>query len=285
MNIIIGKNSGFCAGVKYTITKAKEELAKSKNGIDCLGEIIHNKQVVDDLEKSGLRIINSIEEARNKVIIRAHGTTKDVYEYAKEHNIELIDLTCPKIINIHNQVERFSNNGYFIFLFGVKGHPETIGTYSFCKENSYLLENLDDIPPAINKLKASNLKNILIISQTTFSLSLFEKMSELITDKLKPNFNIIVEKSICNATSLRQKETAEISAKSDLMIIIGGKNSSNTKKLYEVSKENCKNVVSIQTKDELNLDLVKQFENIGIMAGASTPDYIIQDVVDLCSNI
>ena len=174
MNIVIGKNSGFCAGVKHTIIKAKANLAESKNGIDCLGDIIHNKQVIEDLKKSGLRIIDNIEDAKEKVIIRAHGSTKDAYIYAKEHNIELIDLTCPNVTKIHDKVEKFSQNKYFVFLFGVKNHPETIGTHSFCNENSYVLEEISDISPAIDKLKASNLENILIISQTTFRLSLFE---------------------------------------------------------------------------------------------------------------
>lgn len=285
MNIIVGKNSGFCAGVKHTITKAKEELSKSENGIDCLGEIIHNKQVVNDLEKLGLRIINRIEDAKEKAIIRAHGASKNVYDYSKKHNIELIDLTCPNVIKIHNQVESLSKSGYFIFLFGVKDHPETIGTYSFCGKNSYILEEIDDIPPALNSLKASNLKQVLIISQTTFSLNLFEKMSKMILDELGNDFNVQVEKSICNATDMRQKEAFEISSKVQLMIIVGGKNSSNTKKLYEVSKGNCKNVLSIQTKDGLDIDFVKQFENVGVIAGASTPDYVIQDVINALSTL
>lgn len=285
MNIIVGKNSGFCAGVKHTITKAKEELSKSENGIDCLGEIIHNEQVVNDLEELGLRIINKIEDAKGKVIIRAHGIAKDVYDHSKKHNIELIDLTCPNVVKIHNQVEKLSKSGYFIFLFGVKNHPETIGTYSFCGKNSYILEGIDDISPALNSLKTSNLNNVLIISQTTFSLNLFEKMTKMVLDELGNNFNVQVEKSICNATDLRQKEAFEISSKVQLMIIIGGKNSSNTKKLYEVSKENCKNVLSIQTKDDLDINFVKQFENVGVIAGASTPDYIIQDVINTLSKL
>ena len=177
MNILIGKNSGFCAGVKYTITKAEEELAKNPNGIDCLGEIIHNKQVVDKLEKRGLRTINSIKEANDKVLIRAHGITKEIYEYANNHDIKLIDLTCPNVLQIHRQIEEFSNNNYFILLFGVKNHPETIGNYSFCGSNSFLLDSLDDVPIALDKVKSSQLNDVLIISQTTFSVSLFDKMT------------------------------------------------------------------------------------------------------------
>ena len=279
MNIILGKTSGFCAGVKYTITKAEEELNKS-NGetIDCLGEIIHNKQVVDSLENKGLRTINSIDDANAKVIIRAHGISKKVYEIAKERNIELIDLTCPKVLKIHKQAQEYSNKNYFIFLIGIKDHPETIGTYSFCGNNSYIIESTNDVENAISAFKASNLKDLLVICQTTYSVKLFDEIVDNITHLLGNSCNIHIEKSICNATSLRQAETKEISSKVDLMIIIGGKNSSNTKKLYDVASNNCKNVLHIQTKDELDLNFVKSFENIGIMAGASTPSYIVEDV-------
>lgn len=278
MNIIVGKNSGFCAGVKYTINKTEEILDNTNSSVDCLGEIIHNQQVVDSLERKGLRIINSIDEAKNKVIIRAHGISKDVYERAKILKIDVFDLTCPKVLKIHKQVEEFANNNFFIFLFGVKDHPETIGTFSFCGSNSYLIETKEDIHGAINSLVSSGLKNLLIISQTTFSLSLFDEMVSSIEKNLDSSYNIHVEKSICNATSLRQIETKEMASKVDLMIIVGGKNSSNTKKLYEVALNGCKNVLHIQTKDDLDLPFVKSFENIGIMAGASTPDYIVDDI-------
>ena len=284
MNVIVGKNGGFCAGVKYTITKAEEELEKSHGKIDCLGEIIHNKQVIDTLEKKGLNIIDDIKDAKTKVILRSHGVSKEIYDYAKEHKIQLIDLTCPNVSKIHKQVDEFSKRNYFIFLFGIKNHPETIGTYSFCGQNSYIIEKEDDIIPAINKLKTSNLKNVLIISQTTFSTSLFEELKNIILNSLVVNFNIHIEKSICNATDLRQNEAFEISSKVQLMIIIGGKNSSNTQKLYEISKKNCRNVLYIQTKSDLNLDYIKKFENIGIIAGASTPSSIINEITEFCIN-
>lgn len=220
-----------------------------------------------------------------KTIIRAHGVSADVYEYAKSHNIELVDLTCPKVSKIHSQVQDFANKDYFIFLFGVKNHPETIGTFSFCGKNSFLIESSSDIETGISALYTSNLKNVLIISQTTFSVSLFEDMKNTIIKKLEPDFNIHIENSICNATSLRQLEAKELSSKSDLMIIIGGKNSSNTKKLYEVSKENCENVLKIETKEDLDKEFIKNFQNIGIIAGASTPSDIIDNVLEFLKSI
>ncbi len=280
MNIIIGKNSGFCTGVKISVSKAEDELSKSDTQVFCLGELIHNKQVIKNLESKGLKTINSIHEAKDKVIIRAHGASQEVYEIAKEKNIELIDLTCPKVLRIHKQVQSFSKDNYFIFLFGVNNHPETIGTFSFCGENSFLLESLTDIDNAINAFHDSGLNDLLIISQTTFSLNLFEEMCSVILSDLGNYYNIYIEKSICNATATRQLETKELSKSVDLMIIIGGKNSSNTKKLYDTALENCSNAIHIETKSDLDLDFVKSFENIGIMAGASTPEYIVNDVFD-----
>ena len=163
MKVIVGKNSGFCAGVKYSISRAEEELQKNNGSLDCLGEIIHNSQVISSLEDKGLRTINSIDEAKNKVLLRAHGVSKDIYDFANDKNIELIDLTCPKVLRIHKIVDSFSKDGYFIFLFGIKDHPETIGTISFCGNNSYIIENEDDVQIALSKLFESKIKKLLIM--------------------------------------------------------------------------------------------------------------------------
>ena len=285
MEVIVGKNCGFCSGVRYSISKAEEELKKNNGNLDCLGELIHNKQVVSSLEERGLRIINSIDDAKNKVVIRAHGVTKETYSLAKEKNIKLIDLTCPKVLKIHKTVASFSENNYFIFLFGIKNHPETIGTISFCGDNSYIIENEDDIQSAINNLFETKIKKVLIISQTTFSVSLFNEFVKIISETLDSSYDIHIERSICDATNLRQQETEEIASVVDLMIIIGGKNSSNTKKLYEISIKKCKNVLFIQSKDDLDVNYLKNFNKIGIMAGASTPGYIIEEIYNLCSNL
>lgn len=189
------------------------------------------------------------------------------------------------MLKIHKQVQKYAEKDYFIFLLGIKNHPETIGTYSFCGNSSYIIETLDETLTAINKFQNSGLKNALIISQTTFSVSLFNEITKLLLEKLGTDFNMEIEKSICNATNLRQEEAFEISSKSDLMIIIGGKNSSNTKKLFEVSSKNCKNVIHIETKDELDLNMIKKFETIGIIAGASTPQKLINEVYEKVKSI
>lgn len=283
MEIILGKSSGFCFGVKNAIDGAEKALKENKN-IYCLGEIIHNEEVIKDLESKGLITVNDIENVKDSAIIRAHGVPKNVYETAKLKNIKLLDYTCPFVLKIHEIVEKYSKNDYFIFLIGIKTHPETIGSISFCGDNSCLIESLEDIDSAINNFKLSGLKNLLIISQTTFSLSLFENIVSDIKEKVPSYTNLEIKNTICNTTSIRQKEAEEISRKVDLMIVIGGKHSSNTKKLYEVAEKNCKNSLLIQTKDDLNHEFLEGFDKIGIIAGASTPQNIIEDIVLFCKN-
>lgn len=283
MEVILGKTSGFCFGVKHAIDGAETEL-KNNNKVYCLGEIIHNEEVIKDLESKGLEIIDNINDAFDKVIIRAHGVPKEVYEIGKKRNIEILDYTCPFVLKIHDTVVEYAKNNYFIFLLGIKNHPETIGTISFCGNNSYLIENLDDISNALDTFNNSGLQKLLIISQTTFSVSLFENIVNNIQSCLSSKVNLVIKNTICNTTSIRQKETEKISKDVDLMIVIGGKNSSNTKKLYEISQKNCKNVLLIQTKKDLKPEHFHGVNKVGIMAGASTPQSIIEDVVYFCKN-
>lgn len=271
MEIIIGKTSGFCAGVRNTVIKAEKELEQSKEKIYCLGEIVHNKQVIEKLENKGMQTIENIKESNGKTIIRAHGIAKEVYEEAKRMGIELIDLTCPKVLQIHNIVEEYANKDYFIILVGVEGHPETVGTLSFCGKNSFLVKDENDIQEAIERI---NKDKVLIIAQTTYNLKKFEEISEKIKNISKSEIEII--NTICQATKLRQEETEKISKEVELMIIVGGKNSSNTKKLYEIAKANCKNVLKVEKVQEINLESIKKFNKIGIMAGASTPKESIE---------
>ena len=168
-----------------------------------------------------------------------------------------------------------------MLLCGSKKHPENIGTISYCKDNSYIVEKEDDALKALEQLEKIEIKKLLLISQTTYSLEKFYIIEEIIKNELPKDIELVVKNTICKATELRQKETEEISKKVDSMIIIGGKNSSNTKKLYEIALENCKNTICIETKDELEKELYKDSETIGIMAGASTPQKSIDEVVNV----
>ena len=222
MEIIIGKTAVFCAGVMNAVTKAEKELQHIKNNekIYCLGEIVHNKQVIEKLEEKGLQTVESIEQAKEKAIIRAHGIQKETYEKAEQLNIKLIDLTCPKVLKIHNQVEEYSKQGYYIILIGVEGHPEAIETISFCGKNSYLLTNEDKIPEMIKNIENSKVKKIIIVAQTTYNLKKFEQMAKEIEEKLKDKCKIIIQNTICHATRIRQEETEKISKEVECMIII-----------------------------------------------------------------
>lgn len=287
MNIIVGKTSGFCYGVKRTVNGSLEEIKnKGNKNIYCLGELVHNKQVITDLEQKGIKLINNIDEIENnnsKVIIRAHGVEKKIYDLAKNKGIELIDYTCPNVLRIHKIAEEYEKNGYYILLTGTKNHPEIIGTMSYCGNNFDLIEKEEDINKAINKFNKTNIKKLLLISQTTYSIKKFKNIEKLVKENISEDINLVIKNTICLATEQRQAEAKELSAKVDMMIIIGGKNSSNTKKLYEVALESCKNTICIETKSELENIEFTDVQKIGIMAGASTPPESIEEVVNLLS--
>ena len=284
MKIIIGKTSGFCAGVLNAVTKTEKELDKENGKIYCLGELVHNRQVVEKLEAKGLETIENIEQAQRKAIIRAHGVPKKVYENAKKRGIELVDLTCPKVLQIHNIAKEYVQKGHYIILIGVENHPEVIGTISFCGKNSYLVRDKEDIANAVKKVNESQINKILIIAQTTYSLKKFEEIVKELEQELKDKCQIEVKNTICSATRLRQEETEKISKEVETMIIVGGKNSSNTKKLYDIAKTNCENTISVETVEELNIKDMKKYKKIGIMAGASTPNESVAKIKNVLTN-
>lgn len=273
MEIIIGKNAGFCYGVKRAVDGAKEECMKHTE-IYCLGDIVHNQHVIKDLKDKGVKFIESIDEAKGKTIIRAHGVSKEIYEKAKKMNIELIDLTCPSVLEVHRIADIYSKKGYYILLTGKENHPEVIGIESYCRNKYKIIKDKEDVFNNLEYIK--NEKNILLISQTTFNSKKFDEIADVLKNNIKNNLEI--KKTICPSTEIRQKETEQIAKNVDLMIIIGDKKSSNTKKLYEISCDCCKNVVFIENADELNTEIIKGIQKIGIMAGASTPNEQIEIV-------
>ena len=276
MNIIIGKTSGFCNGVENTVKRAEDALSKEK--VYCLGEIVHNERVINDLENKGMITISNIDESPNnsKVIIRAHGELKETYDKAKEKNIEIIDLTCGKIKAIRVKISKKVGNHYIIII-GKKNHPESLGVLSFSGNNSNIIEDKEDVKEVITNFNKTNLDKIYIVSQTTFNSDKFDELVNLI--KESTNKEIEVDKTICDATSKRQNETRELSKTVDTMIIVGGKKSSNTKELEIIAKEHCDNVILIQDKEDLKDNNIVG-ENIGIMAGASTPTIVVEEIIN-----
>lgn len=310
MEIIIGKTSGFCYGVKNAVEQTRKQLKEyltedkaSQEIIYCLGELVHNRQVIENLEKQGMQVIEKLEDIPEpqgkKVIIRAHGVPKQIYEKAKELGISLIDLSCPNVLAIHKIAQNYKKQDFYLLYVGEKTHPESIGTVSFCGENVSIIENLEQVEEAIQKLAQSGKKHLLLFAQTTFSLEKFEKIVENVQNRLKQKeleekenensqIEVVVKNTICNATKLRQEETEKIAKQVDAMIIIGGKNSANTKKLFDIACTYCKKAYGIESKKELleeDVEQLKVCKTIGIMAGASTPQESVEEVVGLLESL
>lgn len=283
MEIVIGKTAGFCAGVNYAVKMAEENIKNEK--IYCLGELVHNGQVINKLEKKGMITVDNIEKVPNnsKVIFRAHGEPEIIYKKAKEKGLEIIDLTCGRVKLIHDKVQKEKDKS-FIIIVGKAKHPEVIGIKGFAGENSYIIENEDDILDSYMKYEKNKTGRVFVVSQTTFSSEKFDKLRK----EIETNFieaDVIVDKTICDATEKRQKETREIAKDFHTMIIIGGKNSSNTRELVNVAKEECENVYSIETAEELKKIDFSNIDKVGIMAGASTPKESITEIEEFLKGV
>ena len=284
MNIVVGKLAGVCGGVINSVSKTDKLL---EDGIKtyCLGELVHNKQVVDKLKDKGLAFIDTLEEVEDgsRVIIRAHGVTKETYELAKKKKLDIIDLTCPNVLRIHEKAIKLVEEDFFIVLIAQKDHPEAIGTISFCGKDSVILEDKNGISEVVRLFKNSSKNKVAVISQTTYSMLKFDELVEELKNQLN-DYEINIDNTICSATELRQKETSKLATEVDAMIIIGGKNSSNTKKLYDIASSKCKNTYIVETIDDLKEDM-SIFDIVGVMAGASTPKESIDEVVDYLKSV
>lgn len=278
MEVLVGKNAGFCGGVKLAVQKTDEAVSNGSN-IYCLGDVVHNKQVIERLELKGLKIVYDINDVPNgaTMIIRAHGEGKKIYEIAKQKNIEIIDTTCGNVKVIHNKIEKASKDS-FIIIIGEKGHPEVLSDVGFVQEeNCFVIQDEDDILDAYMKFEESGFSKVYVLSQTTFSMQKFD----LLEKEIYTNFveaDVVVDKTICNATETRQNECKDLAKKVNCMVVIGGKSSANTRKLVEIAEENCPKVYFIQTVENLKGESFEGVQKVGIIAGASTPDDIIQEV-------
>ncbi|MBR4719208.1 MAG: 4-hydroxy-3-methylbut-2-enyl diphosphate reductase [Lachnospiraceae bacterium] len=274
MNVIVAESSGFCFGVKRAVDSVYEQLKKGGK-IYTFGPIIHNEQVVDELEKRGVQVIRSADELRNinegTVIIRSHGVTKEISDILKEQKVDVIDATCPFVKKIHRIVEKESKEGKYIVVIGSRQHPEVEGIVSRVDGDVAVIENEDEAA-AFTTLPE---REICVVSQTTFNNNKFKELVEIFNKK---GYHVTVANTICNATEERQTEARRIASSVDAMIVIGGAGSSNTQKLYEICKRECDNTQYIQTLDDLVLTSIESIKSVGITAGASTPKKIIQEV-------
>ena len=281
MNITVAKSAGFCFGVKRAVNKVYEQADIKKGPIYTYGPIIHNEEVVKDLEEKGVKVLDNLEtltdaqkQEKGTVIIRSHGVSKEVYEKLEHAGFEIEDATCPFVLKIHQIVEEFSNDGYEIVIIGSSLHPEVEGIRGWCDPKHTTV--IADYEEAQN-YKPKSGKKVCIVAQTTFNYKKFQELVEIIREKGYIR-DIRVLNTICNATEERQNEAASLAETSDLMIVIGGRSSSNTQKLYEICKEECANTYYIQTQEDLHLDTSGHIDNVGITAGASTPKKIIEEV-------
>ncbi len=275
MQVTVAKTAGFCFGVRRAMEKVYEQIGKTVLPIYTYGPIIHNAEVVKDLQAKGVKVLGSREELcalkEGVVIIRSHGVGRDIYELLEKKGVEVVDATCPYVKKIHKIVREQCENGRQVLIVGNKDHPEVVGIRGWGDDETSVIESLSDF----EKMGISEGRRLCFVAQTTFNYNKFQDLVEKIS---KTRYDIIVLNTICNATQDRQIEAKEIASKVDAMIVIGDKESSNTRKLYEICREECRNTCYIQTLDDLNPACIMSACNVGITAGASTPNIIIEEV-------
>ena len=275
MEVIVAKTAGFCFGVKRAVEKVYEQIGKTEKPIYTYGPIIHNEEVVKDLRKKGVEVIDSLEELKAArdcvVVIRSHGVGKDVYQILEENGAEIVDATCPYVKKIHRIVEEQSKAGRQVLIVGDAAHPEVQGIRGWGDSGTKVIENEQDFLD----LQLPEGSRLCIVAQTTFNYNKFQDLVEKIS---KTRYDILVLNTICNATQERQVEAKKIASSVDVMLVIGGKHSSNTQKLYEICQEECRNTYYLQTLGDLNPECIGSVSSVGITAGASTPNNIIEEV-------
>ena len=281
MEVKVAKTAGCCFGVQRAVDKVYELIDSCQDRLFTLGPIIHNEEVVNDLEKKGVRVASE-EELKtlpegSTVVIRSHGVGKKVYDQLEECGLSYVDVTCPFVLKIHRIVEKESKAGSHIVIIGDPDHPEVVGICGWCIGSYTVIRTkqdaLDFVPPES--------KNVCIVSQTTFNYNKFKDLVEILREKRYDNtvLNILnILNTICNATEERQREAKSIAGEVDTMLVVGGRHSSNTQKLFEICKKECENTYYIQTPVDLDSDMFQCSSYVGITAGASTPKKIIEEV-------
>lgn len=274
MEIKIAKESGFCFGVKKAVECAETMLADHPGEtVYCLGELIHNPLVIADLESKGLICVDSIEDIPDEaiLIIRAHGEPEETYKRAKEKKIKLFDSTCSCVRSIQKKARDYAAQGYTVFLVGKASHPEIVGIKGWVNEGEVIVVK--------NTEEATTLKHFeksVVLAQTTLQNDQFMEVVQVLKEKTD---SLIVENTICAATTKRQEEAEELSKICDTVLVLGSKKSSNTQKIYEICKKNCQNVQVLENSDERILEKFSTGGIIGIMTGASTPSWMMMEVV------
>lgn len=272
MKIIKAETAGFCFGVRRAVDYVYESIEKNKGEkIYTLGPIIHNPQVVDDLAGKGVRVLDDIDSIDDGlVIIRSHGAGPEIYKKIKDKGLKFIDATCPYVARVHKKVNDYYRQGYQIIIIGEADHPEVIGTNGWCDNTAIIVNDIE----AVRRLP--HLDKVCVVAQTTLNRSKWDTILEALMTKA----NVLqIFNTICYATSQRQEEARQIARFSTVVLVIGGKNSSNTRKLYEICRQFCARTFLIESADEIDNIFIKPDDIVGITAGASTPDGIIEEVI------
>ncbi len=277
--ITIAKSAGFCPGVKNAIERVLQLSEKGKKPVYTVGPLIHNKQVTQMLEKKDIFTINNLNEATDKngvLVIRAHGITPEFQKQVFDMGLEVVDCTCPLVKRAHTIIDEFAKKGYYTVIIGDAEHAEVIGLLGYTQGKGIVVADAEEA----KKLPAYDKVNV--VAQTTQKEQTFFDASEVIKQKAKV---CQVSNTICNPTKQRQKETLELAKNADLVIVVGGKHSANTARLAKLCGELCKKVLHVETAEEVQKEILEDAKNILITAGASTPDWVIQEVAKKAENI
>ncbi|MBR5223628.1 MAG: bifunctional 4-hydroxy-3-methylbut-2-enyl diphosphate reductase/30S ribosomal protein S1 [Clostridia bacterium] len=281
MNVTLAKTAGFCFGVNRAVNTVYDLLQKGER-VCTLGPIIHNPQLVDELSQKGVRIVNSPDEAKSgeTLVIRSHGVEKSVIDYCTQNGIKFVDATCTFVSKIHKIVYEKSRDGYVVIIAGDINHQEVKGIVGHSVANTFVVQDDLELEDLLRKNGNFAEKNLILVSQTTFNKKVWQKIEKNLK---KVCTNAEIFDTICNATAMRQQEAFELSKLNDAVVVIGGKGSSNTAKLFDVCKANCSNTYWVETADELNISDFSNYENVAVVAGASTPAGIIKEVLKTMS--
>ena len=277
-NVVLAKSAGFCFGVKRAVNMVYDEIDKAEGNtpIYTYGPIIHNDEVVKDFASKGVTLVKELAELadlpKGKIIVRSHGISRAEYEEMEQYGFTVVDATCPFVRKIHKIVDEHSKQGEYIIIIGNPNHPEVCGIRGWVNGDAVsIIESKEEAENFV----LSEEKKVCIVSQTTFNYNKFQDLVEIVSKK---GYNISVLNTICNATEERQTEARQIAKEVEAMIVIGDKHSSNTQKLFEICNTECEKTYYIQTSKDMDYSLLESINNVGITAGASTPNNIIEEV-------
>ena len=281
MEVTVAKSAGFCFGVKRAVDTVYREIESGEKPVYTFGPIIHNEQVVEDLENRGVQVIHSEDELEGlsggTVVIRSHGVSRDVCEKIEARGMKIVDATCPFVKKIHRIVDEEGRKGRHVVIIGSADHPEVQGIMGWASGPVTVVHTAEEAESFVPE----NGKPISIVAQTTFNYNKFKELVEILCKKRYDNSVLNmgdILNTICNATEERQKEAKAIAGEVDTMLVVGGRHSSNTQKLFEICKKECGNTYYIQTPVDLDSEMFQCSSYVGITAGASTPNKIIEEV-------